>query len=73
MTWVNDYGDVGAVLVTQPEAIWTHDGAHCVERSDGSSSVVLPLWTADESPSDLSAEFEITAGGSVEVTDVHVL
>ena len=73
LLWVNDYGDHGAVLVPQPDAIWTHTYTGFDKRSDGSAYGVVPLWTTEESPSDLSAEFEITRDGTVEITNVHVL
>ena len=73
LTWVDRYGEGGAVLIPQPEEIWTHDGADFVARPDGSAFVVLPLWTTDESPSGLSAEVEIAAEGVAEIVDVHVL
>jgi hypothetical protein len=41
--------------------------------SDASSSGVAPLWTAEESPSDLLVESETTSSGVVVSTDVHVL
>jgi hypothetical protein len=34
---------------------------------------VVPLWTTDEAPSDLSAEIRVMADGQAEVVDVHVL
>jgi len=73
LTWVREYGGSGASLVRQPEEIWTHAGTDFEERPDGSAFGVLPLWTADESPSDLSAEFRIDAGGAATIEDVHVL
>jgi hypothetical protein len=33
----------------------------------------VPLWTTEESPSDLSAEFEIDPEGVVTLDDVRVL
>ena len=73
MTWVVQYGDHGAVLIEQPDEIWTHAGSNFVERSDGSAYGLVPLWTTDESPSDLSAEFEIDVHGVARLSDVHVL
>ena len=73
MTWVDAYGRPGARLVRQPEAIWDHPRSESHDRADGSVYVVVPLWTAAESPSDLSAECEITRWGSAAVSDVHVL
>jgi hypothetical protein len=34
---------------------------------------VVPLWTTDESPSDLSAEVDVTPDGIATITGVHVL
>ena len=39
----------------------------------GGWSVVMPLWTSEESPSDLSAELEVTPDGEARILDVHVL
>jgi hypothetical protein len=34
---------------------------------------VVPLWTTDESPSDLSAELTVRPDGVVTLDDVHVM
>lgn len=68
--WVRAYP---AMLVRQPEEIWTHSESEVVRRDDGTAWGVLPLWTTDESPSDLSAEIEINAEGRVTIHDMHVL
>ena len=73
LVWVRNYGESGAELVTQPEAIWDHPLTDYLQRHDGAAAIVVPLWTVEESPSDLSAECEMTAAGVVELTDVHVL
>ena len=73
LVWVHDYGESGAELVAQPEAIWEHPQTDYLEREDGTAAIVVPLWTLEESPSDLSAELEVTEAGAVEITDVHVL
>lgn len=73
LVWMRNYGASGADLVTQPEAMWDHPETDYLEREDGSASIVVPLWTVEESPSDLSAELEMTSAGAVELTDVHVL
>ena len=73
MTWVREYGESGARLVPQPESIWDHPSTEFDARPDGSCFGVVPLWTSSESPSDLSAEFEIDIDGIARVTDVHVL
>ena len=70
MTWVTAYP---ARLVRQPELIWSHPESEVVERDNGTAFGVLPLWTTDESPSDLSVEFEIDTHGTVTISDVHVL
>lgn len=72
LTWVREYGESGAQLVAQPEDIWTHSRTDYVERADGTAYGSVPIWTTAESPSDLTAEFEIAADGSVHLTDVHV-
>lgn len=73
LVWVRNYGASGAELVPQPEAIWDHPETDYLPRQDGTVAIVVPLWTSEESPSDLSAELEITASGAVALTDVHVL
>jgi len=70
MTWVTAYP---AQLVRQPDLIWSHVESEVVERDDGTAFGVLPLWTTDESPSDLSVEFEIDSQCTVTLSDVHVL
>jgi hypothetical protein len=73
MVWVREYGESGTQLVPQPESIWAHPSAEFGARSDGSCFGVVPLWTRSESPSDLSAEFEIDIEGIARLTDVRVL
>ena len=73
LVWVRNYGASGAGLVTQPEAIWDHPETDYLQREDGTAAIVVPLWTVEESPGDLSAELEMTAAGAVELTNVHVL
>ena len=73
LVWVKGYGRDGAVLVSQPEEVWSHRDTHVYERADGSVAVEVPLWTVTESPSDLTASFEVTAEGTVTLEDVHVL
>ena len=73
LTWVRDYGESGAQLVRQPDEMWQHPLTDWLELDDGGASAVLPLWTTDESPSDLSAECEVTCTGNATITDVHVL
>jgi len=73
LTWVRQYGESGAQLVVQPEDIWAHRWTDYAERPDGTAYGSIPIWTITESPSDLSAEFEIAADGRVELTNVHVL
>lgn len=70
LLWVREYP---ATLIRQPDEIWTHRESAVSMRSDGTAYGVLPLWTTDESPSDLSVELEIDANGHVTITDLHVL
>jgi hypothetical protein len=70
MAWVTAYP---VQLVRQPDLIWSHAESEVIEREDGTVFGVLPLWTTDESPSDLSVEFEIDPHGTVTISDVHVL
>lgn len=71
--WVDAYGPTGARLVPQPEEIWTHPESEFELRPDGTGWGVVPLWTTDESPSDLYAEFETDTEGRTEIHNVHVL
>lgn len=73
LVWVHDYGDDGAVLVPQPDEIWTHPWSDALLGVDGTWSIVVPLWTEDEAPSDLSAEVFVSADGTAILYDVHVL
>ncbi len=73
LTWVREYGDGGATLVPQPDAIWTHPYADAVRTAAGNWHVVVPLWTRDEAPSDLSAEIGVSADGTAELLDVRVM
>jgi hypothetical protein len=63
----------GTKLVAQPDEIWSHQWTNYAEREDCSAYGSMPLWTTGQSPSDLSAEFEVTPFGTVSPTDVHVL
>ncbi|MEH3075738.1 MAG: Rid family hydrolase [Quadrisphaera sp.] len=71
--WVEEYGDDGATLVVQPEAIWDHRETDASQQDDGSWWVVLPLWTELECPSALSAEVENDPSGTVIIHTVHVM
>lgn len=73
LTWVDRYGTTGATLVRQPDTIWEHPGSDALEREDGSYAVTLPLWTVQESPSDLCSQLEVSPDGVVTLADVHVL
>jgi len=73
LLWVRRYGESGAVLVAQPDEIWNHPWSDALQRVDGSWSVVVPLWTEDEAPSDLTAELSVDAAGAATIDDVHVL
>jgi hypothetical protein len=73
LTWVRNYGQDGAVLIEQPADIWDHRYTDAARTIDGGWHVVVPLWTEQESPSDLSAEIIVTASGAARIHDVHVL
>lgn len=73
LLWVRRYGDTGTTLVCKPALIWSHLRSSFVRRTDGSFHGELPLWTTDESPSDLCVEVEISCGGVVSLTDLHAL
>ena len=72
LTWVRKYGRSGTELLRQPDEIWTHRWTDYAERPDGSAYGSLPLWTIDQSPSDLSVAFEIGVDGSAQLTDLRV-
>lgn len=72
LTWVRRYGASGARLVRQPDACWDHPGADAVRRDDGGWHVVVPLWTTDESPSDLCADVVVQPDGRAVLQDVRV-
>ncbi len=73
LTWVRNYGEDGALLVEQPADIWEHRYTDVARMIGGGWHVVVPLWTEQESPSDLSAEIIVTPGGAATIYDVHVL
>lgn len=73
LEWVQRYGDGGAVLVAQPTEIWEHPDSDALRMNDGRWHVVVPLFTKEESPSDLSAEIVVDQEGSATIQDVHVL
>lgn len=73
LTWVREYGEHGATLIDQPDAVWTHPDTQVTETSIGGWLVIVPLWTIDEAPSDLSAELEVASDGTATITDVRVL
>jgi hypothetical protein len=73
MTWVHAHGSSGATLVPPPEDWWAHPWSDAVPMQSGGWHVVVPLWTTEESPSDLSAEVEVSQSGQARITDVHVL
>ena len=73
LVWVNDYGKSGATLVDQPDDVWSHPDSEAIATPDGSWHVILPLWTTEESPSDLSADLAIDRDLIVTILDVHVL
>ncbi|RHW22399.1 hypothetical protein D0Z08_31590 [Nocardioides immobilis] len=73
LTWVRNYGSTGAVLTVQPDDVWTHPDSDLEIRPDGTAYGVVPLWTTEESPSDIAAEFEVDTRGRAEILDVRVL
>lgn len=73
LTWVHRYGGRGATLINQPEELWTHGETDAARLDDGGWHIVVPLWTTDECPSDLSAEIRVDPEGNIVLYDVHVL
>lgn len=72
LTWVREYGAHGATLITQPPEIFDHRYTGVVEMTAGGWALDLPLWTTEESPSDLTAGVTVTADGSVTLDGVRV-
>jgi hypothetical protein len=73
LTWVERYGNGGATLTAQPDSVFDHPRTDAVAKEGGGWFVVVPLFTTDESPSDLSAEVYVEPTGEARITDVHVL
>lgn len=73
LVWVREYRESGAVLVEQRPAIWTHQYTDAVATTAGGWHVIVPLWTEDEQPSDLSAEFLVDPEGRATLSGVRVL
>lgn len=73
LLWVREYNEGGATLIPQPEEIWVHPRTDVTKVDTGGYLVVVPLWTADESPSDLSAEIMVSPEGSVIIHTVRIL
>jgi hypothetical protein len=73
LLWVREYSEGGATLVPQPEEIWSHPRTDVRKLDTGGYLVVVPLWTADESPSDLSAEMMISPEGTMAINTVRIL
>lgn len=63
----------GCDALRQPEEIWSHTYADAVQTRDKGWYVTVPLWTTDESPSDLSAEVLVQSDGIARLHAVHVL
>ena len=61
-----------AVLVDQPEDIWSHRQTWWSSGNGGWFVVDLPLWTEAQSPSDLTASFDVSPEGTATITNVHV-
>ncbi len=73
LLWVRRYGKHGATLVRQPDDLWDHPNADAVRINDGGWHVVVPLWTTEEAPSDLSAEVLVGPDARATLHNVHVL
>jgi len=73
LIWVRRSGQNGATLVAEPTTALDHSSADAVMTGDGGWHVVVPLFTTDESPSDLSAEVLVDASGQARIVDVRVL
>ena len=77
MLWVHRYGprgepEVGATLVDQPDEIFDHRYTGVIELTAGAWALDLPLWTTDESPSDLTVSMTVNADGTVRIDDLRV-
>ncbi len=73
LLWVHRYGAHGATLVPQPADIFDHRLADAVEAVQGGWALDLPLWTTEESPSDLTVSLTVTAAGMVTIDDLRML
>lgn len=73
LLWVHRYGAHGATLVPQPDDIFDHRLAGAVETVHGGWALDLPLWTNEESPSDLTVSLTVAADGTVTIDDVRML
>lgn len=77
LLWVHRYGPrgeaaSGAVLIDQPAEIFDHRYADAIEMAAGGWALDLPLWTDQESPSELTASVTVAVDGTVTVGDVRV-
>ena len=68
LIWVRRYGQNGATLAVQPTTTFDHSRADAVMTDDGGWHVVVPLFTTEESPSDLSAEVLVDARGQARIS-----
>jgi hypothetical protein len=77
MQWVHRYGprgepDRGAILIDQPEEVFDHRYTSVIEMDDGGWALDLPLWTTEESPSDLTVSMTVDVDGAVTIDDLRV-
>ena len=72
LLWVRRYGPRGATLVPQPDEIFEHRFTDAIETVQGGWALDLPLWTTEESPSDLTASLTVAADGTVTIDDIRV-
>jgi hypothetical protein len=73
LVWVQMYGGGGTTLTAQPNSIFEHGRTDAIATLDDGWHIVVPLFTTDESPSELSAELVVDRTGTARITDVRVL
>lgn len=77
--WTHDYGRWGSVDLTFPPGDPRHWAGGVIRSDDdpARASIIVDMWTAQEGPSDLSLEAELTVGADGDATlrfeNLHVM
>ena len=77
MLWAHRYRprgepDRSAILIDQPDEIFDHRYTSVIEMDHGGCALDLPLWTTEESPSDLTVSMTVDVDGAVRIDDLRV-